>query len=241
MYKILFCLIVGFLFSDQRHFINTYEKIMLEPGETELEFYYINEFPTLSISDNENLNILKFQVEVEIGMSECLEVAFYNTFKEYPVFEDDIFKSRKFSYDEYKLRLKYKIFDSSNPWTPFFYSELKGKPDFSAWTIEQKLIFTKYFGNLNFSFNPILEFENEKVGGKWERELETEIAAGISIEKEYFSYGIDLKSSEYATYIGPVFGHGNEDKWWSFGVMRKLAGKDTKNELIIKSIMGFHF
>ena len=241
MLRILLFLLLGFLISDQRHYINTYEKIMLEPGGTELEFYYINEFPTLSISNNENLNILKLQIEVEIGMSECLEVSFYNTFKEYPVFENNIFQSRKFGYDEYKLRLKYKIFNNSHPWTPLFYSELKGKPDFSSWTIEQKLIFTKYFGNINFSFNPIIEFENKKNEGNWERELETEIAAGISIEKEYFSYGFDMKFSEYATYFGPVFGHGNEDKWWTFGIMKKLAGEDIKNELIIKSIMGFHF
>ena len=241
MFNCILILVIGIAFSDQRHFVNTYEKIMLSPEESEVEIYYINELPTLSLSDSQNLNILKLQVEIEIGMSEFLEVAFYNTFKEYPILDNGEFISRNFEYDEYKMRLKYKVFKNGNPWAPLFYSELKGKPDFSSWTIEQKLIFTKYFGNLNLSFNPIIEFKNEKVENKWEREFELELAMGISHVREQFSYGFDLKSSEYATYFGPVFGHGNEDKWWSIGLMKKLSGEEFKNEFIIKSIMGFHF
>jgi len=241
MFNCILILVLGIAFSDQRHFVNTYEKIMLSPEEFEVELYYINELPTLSLSDSQNLNILKLQVEIEIGMSEFLEVAFYNTFKEKPILVNDIFVSRNFEYDEYKIRLKYKVFKSENPWTPLFYSELKGKPDFSSWTIEQKLIFTKYFGNLNFSFNPIIAFENEKVSNKWEREFEFELAMGISHVRKQFSYGFDLKSSEYATYFGPVLGHGNEDKWWTIGFMKKMTGKESENEFIIKSIMGFHF
>ena len=240
-YLILF-LLTALIFSDQRHFVNTYETVMLEPEEFEFEFYFTNEFPTLDIADSQELNTLKLQIEVEIGMSEFLEVAFYNSFKEYPLFDNNgVFISRKFEYDEYKLRLKYKVFKNSTPWTPLFYSELKGKPDFSSWTLEQKLIFTKYFRNMNFSINPIIEFENEKNNGQWEREFEAELAMGIAFLKEHYSWGFDMKSSEYATYLGPVFAHGNEDKWWTIGLMKKVAGEETKNELIIKSIMGFHF
>jgi len=240
-YLILFMLI-SFIHADQRHFVNTYETVMLESEESEIEFYYTNEFPTSDIADNKNLNTLKLQVEIEIGMSEFLEVGFYNTFKEYPLFDNNgDFTSRKFEYDEYKLKLKYKVFKNTKPWTPLFYSELKGKPDFSSWTIEQKLIFTKYFGNMNLSINPIIEFENEKNDGEWEREFEAELAMGIAFLKEHYSFGFDMKSSEYATYLGPVFAHGNEEKWWSIGLMKKVSGEETKNELIIKSIMGFHF
>ena len=84
-------------------------------------------------------------------------------------------------------------------------------------------------------------FFNKKIGNKWDREFEAEIAIGLSYIKDYFSYGFDLKSSEYATYLGPVFGHGNEDKWWTIGLMKKVVGNESENELIIKSIMGFHF
>ncbi len=242
MYYLILYLLTSFIFTDQRHFVNTYETIMLEPEESEIEFYYINEFRTLDIANNQNLNILKLQVEIEIGMSEFLEVGFYNTFKEYPLFDaKGVLTTRKFEYDEYKLRLKYKVFKNSKPWTPLFYTELKGKPDFSKWTIEQKLIFTKYFGNINLSINPIIEFENENNNGQWKREFEAELAMGIAFLEEHYSWGFDMKSSEYATYIGPVFAHGNQAKWWSIGLMKKIAGEETKNELIIKSIMGFHF
>ena len=64
---------------------------------------------------------------------------------------------------------------------------------------------------------------------------------GISYIRENFSYGFDLKSSEYATYFGPVLGHGNEDKWWTIGLMKKLTGEESKNEFIIKSIIKSKF
>ena len=85
-----------------------------------------------------------------------------------------------------------------------FYSELKGTPDFSSWTLEQKFIFTKYFNNINLSFNPVLEYENEKIDGKWHREFEIEFVGGVSFIREYYSYGFECKLSEYANYLGPV-------------------------------------
>jgi len=261
MKYILLTLLISAAIADQRSFVWTYEKIMLEAGESELEIYFTNEYPNLDISDNTGINTLTLEAEVEIGMSENLEVSFYNAFKEEPIFcegfidngactiegEEEI--TRKFKYKEAKLRFKYKVFKNDNIWTPLFYSELKLNPDFSEWTVEQKLIFTYKKNNFNFSFNPIIEFENEKEecltcsdGYKWHRELESEFAMGIAYNRgEYFSYGVDLKSSEYSTYIGPVLAHGNEDKWWTIGIMKKIAGEDEKAELILRSIMGFHF
>ena len=117
------------------------------------------------------------------------------------------------------------------------------KPDFSEWVIEQKLIFSQKYKNINFSFNPILEIEYElDDNGSWEKEIEAEFAVGLSYDRgEHFSYGMDMKSSEDATYIGPVLSHGSENKWWTFGIMKKVAGEDEKDALIIRSIMGFHF
>ena len=232
----IFCIcLINLIYADQRNFVWTYEKKMLEPGESEFEIYFTSEYPDEELFNNENSITLKLQYEFEIGMTDDLEVAFYNTFIQAP--------DNSLKFDEYKLRLKYDVFKSDNEWAPLFYSELKGNIDFTEYTIEQKLIFTKYFNNFNFSFNPIIEFENEKnVDGKWKSEVETEIALGLSYNfKKMISSGIDIKSSEYATYIGPVFAHGGEDKYWSFGLMKKIDGLDEKPELIIRSIMGFHF
>lgn len=241
---------ITLIFADQRSFIWTYEKIMLQPGESELELYFTNEYPNSDITKNTNINTLMLEAEIEIGMSDNLEVGFYNTFKDYPVFDDNgAFEKREFKYDEYKLRFKYRIFKNNHKLAPIFYTELKGNPDFSSWTIEQKFIFTQKLNNINISFNPILEFENEKEdcqtcsdSYKWNREIEAELAFGISYNRgENFSYGVELKSSEYATYFGPVMAHGSESKWWTIGFMKKLTGNNDKSELILRSIMGFHF
>ncbi len=249
MKKIILIIFLSCVFSDQRNFIWTYENIMLSPGETELELYYTNYLPNFDISQNANINTLKLEAEIEIGMSENLEVSFYNVFKESPIHNEDGTISRKLKYDEYKLRFKYRVFKNGHKWAPLFYSEIKGKPDFTKWVAEHKFIFNQKFNNVNFSFNPIIEFENEKEecltcsdGFKWHREIEAELAMGVSYNRgDNFSYGLDLKSSEYSTYIGPVLAHGNEDKWWTIGIMKKVAGEDEKAELILRSIMGFHF
>ena len=232
-------------YADQRNFVMTYEKKMLSPGESELEIYITSEYPAFSnlesLFENENNNTLKLQYEFEIGMSDDLEIAFYNTFIQEP--------NGSLKFDEYKMRFKYNVVDNPSEWTPLFYTELKGNLDFTEYTIEQKFIFTKYFGNFNLSFNPIIEFENEKEecedcsdGYIWHREIEGELALGGSYQfNKRISAGFDLKTSEYATYFGPVFAHGGEDKYWSFGIMKKMDGLDTKPELIIRSIMGFHF
>ena len=231
---IFLLIFIKFIFPDQRNYTWTYEKKMLKPGESEFEIYFINEFPEHNILENENNTTLKLQYEFELGMTDDLEVAFYNTFIQSP--------SGSLEFDQYKLRFKYNIFKKHNNWTPLLYTELKGNLDFTKYTIEQKLIFTHYFNNINFSFNPIIEFENEKDGDTWNREIETELALGVSYQFEkLISLGIDIKSNEYATYIGPVFAHGGEDKYWTFGLARKINGSDEKPSMIIRSIMGFHF
>ena len=134
------------------------------------------------------------------------------------------------------------IFDKDNEWSPLLYLELKGNLDFTEYVLEQKFIFTKYFNNINLSFNPILEFENEKNNDEWEREVETELALGVSYQThDTYAMGLDFKISEYATYVGPVFSHGGEDKYWVLGLMRKVDGLEEKPNLMLRSIMGFHF
>ena len=221
------------LFSDQRNFIWTYEKKMLAPGESEFEFYLTNEYPHHNIFQNESNTTLKLEYEFEIGMTENMEVAFYSTFLQTP--EDGL------KFDAYKLRFKYNIFQKQNTWTPLFYSELYGNLDFTKYVLEQKFIFTKHFNKYNLSFNPIVELESEKNNDTWHREIEVELALGLSyMFDKNISMGFDLKSSEYATYFGPVFAHGGEDKFWTFGLMRKIQGENDKSDFIIRSIMGFH-
>ena len=231
-YIILFSLCI----CDERNFMFTYEKKMLEPGESEIELYVTNEYPNHSIFNNENRNTLKLQYEIEIGMTEDFEVAFYNTFIQKP--------NEGIEFDQYKLRFKYKVFDDKVKWTPILYSEIKGNLDFTEITLEQKFLFTEYFGNINFSFNPIIELEMAKntINDKWKNEFEIEFAIGLSYNfKKKISAGFDIKISEYASYIGPVFSHGSDGKFWVFGIARKFSGLEEKPNLLLKSIMGFHF
>ena len=80
-------------YADQRNFVMTYEKKMLQPGESEFEIYFTSEYPDKELFNNKDNTTLKLQYEFEIGMTDNLEVAFYNTFT-----QDEI----GFKFDEYK-------------------------------------------------------------------------------------------------------------------------------------------
>ena len=129
IYIIIF--FINITFADQRNFVWTYEKVMLDPGESEIELYYTNELPYFDISDQRNVNnnTLKLEAEIEIGMSENLEVGFYSVFKESSLNGGNN-NSREFYFDQFKLRFKYVVFKNRHSWSPLFYSEIKSNNDF---------------------------------------------------------------------------------------------------------------
>ena len=104
IYIIIF--FINITFADQRNFVWTYEKVMLDPGESEIELYYTNELPYFDISDQRNVNnnTLKLEAEIEIGMSENLEVGFYSVFKE-SLLNSGNNNSREFYFDQFKLKM----------------------------------------------------------------------------------------------------------------------------------------
>ena len=55
---IMLIIFLNCMFADQRNFVWTYENIMLEPGETELELYFTNYLPNFDILGREQVNIV---------------------------------------------------------------------------------------------------------------------------------------------------------------------------------------
>ena len=60
----IFCIcLINLMYADQRNFVWTYEKKMLEPGESEFEIYFTSEYPDKELFNNENSTTLKLQYE----------------------------------------------------------------------------------------------------------------------------------------------------------------------------------
>ena len=67
--------ITVFCMADQRHFVWTYENKTVKGGEAELEHYYTTSYPNISdLSDGTKAG---HQLELEIGMNERFNCAFY--------------------------------------------------------------------------------------------------------------------------------------------------------------------
>ena len=73
-------LVFSLLFADQRHFVWTYEYKTVSQGEAEFEHYYTTIYPNSS-ELSENL-IINHQFEIEIGMNDRFDFAFYHQFEQ---------------------------------------------------------------------------------------------------------------------------------------------------------------
>ena len=219
-------LIVSMLIADQRHFVWTYEYKTVSQGEVEFEHYYTTSYPNSSdLSENLKIN---HQFEIEVGMNDRFDFAFYHQFEEF---------QSNFKYKGYKLRWRYRIGEKNKYlFDPILYFEYHGKPDFSEHKIESKIILAKETNKIIVSLNPIIEFEMEDN----EKEMEMEYSAGIlyKINKK-LNMGIEFKGSEYGNYCGPVISHGINDIWVSLGsAIAMNQVKENKPEIEIRMIMG---
>ena len=219
-------LIFSMLIADQRRFVWTYEYKTLSQGEAEFEHYYTTAYPNSS-DLSENL-IINHQFEIEIGMNDRFDFAFYHQFEQ---------SQSNFNYKGYKLRWRYRIGEKNQHLLdPILYLEYHGKPDFSEHKIESKIILAKETNNIIASLNPIIEFEIKDN----ENEMELEYAAGITYKiNKVLNMGIEFKGSEYGHYWGPVISHGINDIWVSLGSAMAINQiKENKPESEIRMIIG---
>ena len=217
--------------ADQRHFVWTYEYKTVSRGEAEFEHYYTTSYPNRSnLSDDTKVG---HQLELEIGMNERFDFAVYHQFEQQEEFE----QQEAFSYKGYKLRGRYRIGEKNQYLLdPLLYLEYHGKPDFSEYGIETKIILAKETDKIIASFNPILEIEIED----GENKMEKEYAAGLTYKiNKLINAGIEIKGSEKGHYWGPTISHGGHDMWFSLGSAFALGTiKEGKPEMEIRMIMG---
>lgn len=213
--------------ADQRHFVWTYESILITPGEVELETYFTTS--ALDNDDWENTSSTEQQIEFEIGMNEKFDFAIYHTFKTNP--------GDAVRYKGFKLRGRYRLSDLFlSSLSPIAYVEYKGTPQFSENELETKLILSHTMGNLSFSVNPQLEWEYEDT---WESKWK--FTSGVNYQyHKLLGLGLEFFADEHSQFIGPVISHGVGDKWVALGSAFQLHSiSDTAPEVHVRLIMGF--
>ena len=213
--------------ADQRQFVWTYEYLLMERGEAEIESYYTLESP--ESGNMKGITTSKHDIELEIGMTERYDFGIYYTFEQK--------HGEELKHTGFKLRGRYRTGPKAGSFVkPIIYFEYKSNPDFSKQKLEFKPIVGKTLGNYTVAINPVFEIEHED---EWDSMVvKYRTALGYRLDR-YNSIGVDLTGSETGHYIGPVISHGRHNLWMALGSGFKISKIDEgKPELQIRLLMG---
>jgi len=216
-------------FADQRHFVWTYEYMIMEKGKAEIEQY--TTLSSLSADEFKGNSSTELNFEAEIGMNEHYDFAIYQNFKQGT---DGVLK-----YSGFKLRSRFLIGEKNLFFVdPLIYVEYQGNSDFSSHAIETKLILEKDFGDFRLSLNPYFEYEFDDE----ESEFVPKYAIGATYSLgKLFNMGFECKGDKNRNYIGPTLSHGSENIWVALGTLYGIGKvEEGKPEVQIRMILGIH-
>ena len=217
--------------ADRRSYVWTYEYQTLPKGSAELEFYLTEEQKNI---DTAKPNVWKPQVELEYGVTDHFDLSMYQTVK-----QDNGVSKDTFSYDGFKIRARYRLFEKDAlPLDVLFYLEYIRPGDFKKPNeLEEKLILAKDIGRFNISYNQIFKQELESGG-----HAKYEYATGVSYEvTPYFKIGVESKGnySDNKYYVGPTIGWASSKFWVNAGVVAGLT--DKSDDMQARIIVGIPF
>jgi hypothetical protein len=236
--------------ASQRRFTYTYESLVLNPGEVELE-----PWTTFRIGKEDYFARLDQRIEFEVGLSSKLQTSFYlnlhaSTSQVDSTLVND-FEWGGFS-NEWKLKLRDPVAD---PFGLALYFEWGAST--SEVEVEAKVIADKRYDNVLVAFNasiePEFEFEAEGAG---EVEAETELNYEFDLAMAYFvnpstSLGLEVRNHNLsiseidyqhsALFAGPVVSYSSETWWATLTVLpqiAKLKGAevDEGNDLVLSEL-----
>ena len=225
-----FCLTVD-SHADRRSYVWTYEYQTMPKGLSEIEYYLTEEQKDVSKAKP---NTWKHWLELEYGITDHLDIAMYQQLKQSNLDSGDTFE-----YDGFKVRTRYRILERDKlPVDILLYMEYIRNDNLKkANVLEGKAIFAKDIGDLNISYNQIIEQELDSGG-----ETEHEYAAGVSyMALPNFRIGVESKGSfsDRKYYIGPTIAWSSHKFWVSIGAIAGL--NDRSDDLDTRLLVGIPF
>ncbi len=223
--------LAGSVFADDRSYVWTYEYTTLPKGMSEMEYY-----ETAKIHDTNDIGIKTFQhwLELEHGLTDRLDLGIYQMWK-----TNDKRDEVDSKYGGTKLRFRYRFGEKGKYFVnPLLYAEfIRSAVRHDPGAIELKLILTKDFGNLNISYNQILEQVLSSYG-----KTESQYAVGASYWLGYkFKIAVESKGSFLADkyYWGPTISYRASKYWVAAGLV--LAMHKRADDLQVRVIAGTPF
>jgi hypothetical protein len=248
---ILLCLITFCSFSQDRIFNYTYQSLVLNKGQREIEVWN-----TLHSGRYDYYRALKSRIEFEVGLSKRLQTSFYINMEtstiqvnDYAFTDGNVVNNIRLESENeisFSNEWKYKLSDPvANSVGSALYGELLiGRDEIE---IEAKLILDKKIGRTMHALNLVIEpeFESEIKNSKVEQEMELEFEADYGFMynvNPHWNIGFELrdvnKSEEdngwkySALYGGPGFSFNSDRIWINFTLMPQIAGLYSNNNSI---------
>lgn len=216
----------GSVSADRRSHVWTYEYMTMPKGAKEIEYYYTAKIPR---GQNAGINTMEHQLEFEYGITDHWDVALYQR-----LLQDNRSSENDTSYHGFKIRTRYRFGEKGQfLLDPLLYLEYHRSEEFSEPNeIETKVILAKDIGDVNISYNQILERDLESVG-----KTEHAYAFGVHYRLQpRFSFGVEAKGSYSGRkyYIGPTISFVFKRMWIACGVVRGLtnASDDIQSRII---------
>jgi len=203
--------------ASERRFTYTYESLVLNPGHVEVE-------PWTTFRGGRDELYLRFdeRIEIEIGVLENLQMAWYLNAKAVTAAAGDLLK-RDFVFGGVSNEWKWKLLDPvADPVGLALYGEWTAAP--SKAELEAKVIVDKRFGDLVAALNAVGELE-------WELETPDEVAQELVLELDgglaylltpELGLGLELRNHTVfagegfegsVVYAGPTLSYA-ADSWW---------------------------
>lgn len=228
-------------FAHERHYAFNTEYRTIPQGEFEIEQSVTSKVPHWDIS---NENSFQYQTELEYGVTDKWTIAHYEHWdtENHAGYDDDGRAIKDVTkYSGFNFETKYRFGEKGQYWIdPLIYFEISHDPRkaHEPVVLEEKIVLSKDFNKLNFTYNQIMESVANR-GGRTEHEftfatsyeLPAGFRAGIEIKGQYWNP--EGHHNELA--MGPTLAWGGKYFWVTAGALFGLnrAQDDTQARVII--------
>jgi len=226
--------------ASERRFTYTYESLVLNPGDIELE-----PWTTYRAGRSSYYRRFDERLEIEAGLTENLQTAFYINFSGITADDGTDYRST-FDFKGISSEWKYKLSDPvADGLGSAFYVEATGQTD--ELELEAKLIVDKRLDNILFAANLVGEYEWEFSKNETEKVLIFELDLALAyLLNDTWSLGLEIRQvndfteggSKFAhatLFAGPSLSYTSKSFWAAFTLLpqiRAFKGK-TDNNLVL--------
>ncbi len=229
------------IFAHERHYVFNAEYRTIPQGEFEVEQSTTSKVPHWNTS---NENTFDYETEIEYGITDQWTIAHYENWQteNHAGYDDDGLPAKDVTkYSGFKFETKYRIGEKGKYWVdPLIYLEIAHDPrePRAPVVLEEKIVLSKDFGKLNFTYNQIMESVANR-GGRTEHEFtfgsSYELPASFRLGAEFKGQYWNPEGHRNELAMGPTLAWSGKYFWVAAGALFGLnrAQDDTQARVIV--------